>query len=412
MEFNALTSTTIDYDLDAIGNRIAETFNGSTSIYAYSLTSSWLNSIDSEMLTYDQTGNMDTDRSGNRVFTYNAAGRLAQVDDLSGMLGQYTYDANGQRSRKTTASGSTQFIYGAGGRLLGEYDASGDAIREYVYLNGEPLAQVNADESVLYLHTDHLATPRAATNQAGTQVWGWESDAFGRGAPSGTETVNLRFPGQYYDDETALHYNWNRYYNPDTGRYITSDPIGLEGGNNTYAYVNANPVMFTDPEGLEAASPPASTPSNSAPDNVAGRAMRGILLRRCIGVLRGPVGIFLDVMTPTAIGDGTCPDPTCGMVLENKQDEGKKEQDKEAQKRAERERYHEICDTPPPKTGDACEDAKADLSRWEMCLDARKAFARKWFPNSTEDHHFSQVENAIRNSEQRVRAHCGPDELF
>ncbi len=249
VEFNALTSTTIDYDLDAIGNRIAETFNGSTSTYAYSLTSSWLNSIDSEMLSYDQAGNMDTDQSGNRVFTYNAAGRLAQVDDLSGMLGQYTYDANGQRSKKVTSSGTTYFIYGAGGRLLGEYDASGDMIREYVYLNGEPLAQVNADESLLYLHTDHLATPRAATNQAGTQVWSWESDAFGRGAPSGSETVNLRFPGQYYDIETALHYNWNRYYNPDTGRYITSDPIGLDGGLNTYAYVNANPVMFSDPEG-------------------------------------------------------------------------------------------------------------------------------------------------------------------
>ncbi len=205
------------------------------------------------MLTYDQTGNMDTDRSGNRVFTYNAAGRLAQVDDLSGTLGQYTYDANGQRSQKSTAFGTTQFIYGAGGRLLGEYDASGDIIREYVYLNGEPLAQINggATESLLYLHTDHLATPRAATNQVGTQVWSWESDAFGRGTPTGTETVNLRFPGQYYDIETDLHYNWNRYYNPETGRYITSDPIGLDGGLNTYAYVNASPIMFSDPEGLD-----------------------------------------------------------------------------------------------------------------------------------------------------------------
>ena len=251
VEFNALTNDTIDYDHDAIGNRIAETLNGSTSIYAYSLTSSWLNSIDSEMHTYDQAGNMDTDQSGNRVFTYNAAGRLAQVDDLSGTLGQYTYDANGQRSRKTTASGTTQFIFGAGGQLLGEYDVSGGMIREYVYLNGEPLAQINDDESVLYLHTDHLATPRTATNQTGTQVWRWESDAFGRSAPSGSEIVNLRFAGQYYDTETALHYNWNRYYNPETGRYITSDPIGLEGGLNTYAYVEGSPIMFVDPEGLK-----------------------------------------------------------------------------------------------------------------------------------------------------------------
>ncbi|MCG7861108.1 MAG: DUF6531 domain-containing protein [Candidatus Thiodiazotropha endolucinida] len=250
IEFNSLTGDTIDYDHDAIGNRIAEIFNGSTSTYAYSLTSSWLNSIDSEMLTYDQAGNMETDRSGAREFSWTPGGRMAQVEDGGVSVGQYTYDANGQRSQKITSSGTTYFIYGAGHQLLGEYDASGDTIREYVYLSGEPLAQVNADESLLYLHTDHLATPRVATDESANPVWSWESDAFGRGAPSGTETVNLRFPGQYYDTETALHYNWNRYYDPETGRYISSDPIGLDGGLNTYVYAEGNPTRFTDPEGL------------------------------------------------------------------------------------------------------------------------------------------------------------------
>lgn len=63
----------------------------------------------------------------------------------------------------------------------------------------------------------------------------------------------LRFPGQYWDDETGLHYNWNRYYDPSTGRYITADPIGLEGGMNLYAYANLNPVNYIDAEGLNPA---------------------------------------------------------------------------------------------------------------------------------------------------------------
>ena len=120
------------------------------------------------------------------------------------------------------------------------------------WLNGEPLAQIDtgSPEVVTYLHTDHLATPRFGTNAAGSTVWTWDSGAFGKEAATGSATVNLRFPGQYYDAEAGLHYNWNRYYNPATGRYVSSDPIGLAGGLATYTYVSASPVMFGDPRGL------------------------------------------------------------------------------------------------------------------------------------------------------------------
>ena len=88
-------------------------------------------------------------------------------------------------------------------------------------------------------------------------MWRWEGEAFGQ-TPANEDpdgdgnavVMNLRFPGQYYDQETGLHYNWNRYYDAVTGKYITSDPIGLFGGLNTYLYANANPLKFFDSNGL------------------------------------------------------------------------------------------------------------------------------------------------------------------
>lgn len=83
-------------------------------------------------------------------------------------------------------------------------------------------------------------------------VWSAVYDAFGS-AEVGVDSVvgsNLRFPGQYYDQETGLHYNWNRYYDVETGRYLTVDPIGFDGGNNLFIYANQNPIRFTDPRGL------------------------------------------------------------------------------------------------------------------------------------------------------------------
>ncbi len=132
---------------------------------------------------------------------------------------------------------ASRFEHGemGGGKLYGEYDNAGVLIREVVWLNGEPLAQIDktgGTEVLTYLHTDHLATPRYGTNAAGTTVWTWDSGAFGKEAPTGSATVNLRFPGQYYDSETTLFYNWNRTYNPGIGRFISSDLMGLKGGLN------------------------------------------------------------------------------------------------------------------------------------------------------------------------------------
>jgi RHS repeat-associated protein len=96
-------------------------------------------------------------------------------------------------------------------------------------------------------------TNRLATDELQSVVWRWEGEAFGNTPADELAgiSINLRFPGQYFDEETNLHYNWNRYYDPELGRYITSDPVGLFGGNNTYGYVFQSPTILFDSLGLD-----------------------------------------------------------------------------------------------------------------------------------------------------------------
>ncbi|MEQ1637178.1 MAG: RHS repeat-associated core domain-containing protein [Methylococcales bacterium] len=114
-----------------------------------------------------------------------------------------------------------------------------------------------AGSNVGYIYADHLNAPRAIADQTGKVVWRWDADAFGS-TPANEDSdkdgklfaYNLRFPGQYFDKSTGLHYNGFRDYEPGTGRYIQSDPIGLGGGANTYNYVGGSPVSYSDFSGL------------------------------------------------------------------------------------------------------------------------------------------------------------------
>ena len=145
------------------------------------------------------------------------------------------------------------------GNLISETTTAGSGLKDYIWQGVEPVTQIDAtsNDEVTYLHSDHLATPRLGTNSAGTITWRWESNAFGNTDPEDdpdgntiNTTVNLRFPGQYKDEESGLFYNWNRYYDPNIGRYITSDPLGLEVGINTFGYSFQNSLRYADPDGL------------------------------------------------------------------------------------------------------------------------------------------------------------------
>ncbi len=173
-----------------------------------------------------------------------------------GTIAEYRYNAFGQRAWKDASGQQLSFAYGLDGTLLGEYDALAGTHKEFIYADGVPLAQVESG-SVVYLHTDHLDTARVASDDFATVVWRWDSDPFGEAAPdedpdgdSNLVSIPLRFPGQYADAESGEYYNYFRTYDPSIGRYTQSDPIGLAGGLNTYAYVRGNPLLLVDSFGL------------------------------------------------------------------------------------------------------------------------------------------------------------------
>src|SRR3990172_5922547 len=113
-----------------------------------------------------------------------------------------------------------------------------------------------------YYHHDHLATPQKMTDSSGSVVWSADYKPFGEAIVTvSTITNNLRFPGQYFDAETGLNYNYFRDYNPVIGRYVESDPIGiLHGKNHLYVYVGADPMNWIDPYGLQRGGRPIRQP--------------------------------------------------------------------------------------------------------------------------------------------------------
>ncbi|MBI5639953.1 MAG: RHS domain-containing protein [Nitrospirae bacterium] len=240
---------TLNYTYDGVGNRKTETTATGTTSYTYTANKLMSSSGDKNLsFGYDSNGN--TIAENGRQYVYNQNQRLIKTAEASSTLGDYVYNANGQRAKKVAGGVTTVYHFNVGGQLIGESDNSGNVIAQYVYLNGQPIAKIDS-AGISYIHTDHLGTPTAMTNAAGAKVWEIESQPFGD-APNitGSGNLNLRFPGQYFDPESGLHYNYFRDYEPRMGRYVEADPIGLRGGINPFYFVGNNPVNFIDQFGL------------------------------------------------------------------------------------------------------------------------------------------------------------------
>jgi RHS repeat-associated protein len=161
------------------------------------------------------------------------------------------------------------------------YRASGIVTKVYGYQPdstwGSDPVYLKEGTSTYYFQNDHLGTSQKLVSQNGQVVWSARAEAFGITTvePSSTITNNLRFAGQYYDQETGFYYNWNRYYDPKLGRYVTVDPIGIDGGMNLYLYVEANPTNLIDPTGENPAIAFAVCTAGCALTIAAGNAITG-----------------------------------------------------------------------------------------------------------------------------------------
>jgi len=238
--------------------------------------------------------------SANRRIVYNSAKRPVAVYENDLLIARYYYNSRGERSAKTVyparqpsrkvayapsaPQGITTYSLYRDQRLAAETDASGHITAHYIYLYGKPVAKIemvantslmhrlckaigwcatlNASDTVASIYaiiTNQLGTPQQVRNDSQELAWQGQTTAFGQARvtyPGKSKLnasafeMNLRLPGQIFDNETRLNYNYLRDYDPDVGRYTSPDPMGFGGGTNPYAYVSNSPLTNGDPLGL------------------------------------------------------------------------------------------------------------------------------------------------------------------
>ncbi|HID69048.1 MAG TPA: RHS repeat protein, partial [Desulfobacterales bacterium] len=288
------------YSHDKTGNRLSLIQSGTTTTYSYEATSNKLTQVDNNSRSYDLAGMTTGSENGKYQYSYNEGNRLESLSEKNGTMffiipikdegGQvtgtvvnflskynkthYLYDGFGRRTESLLSSGNSgtyHYHYNQSGKLLGLtfYDGNGTHLssKEFIWLDNLPVAQVDTiftssgaieSSNIIWLHTDHLNTPLFATNAVGNVVWRWDRDAFGTTEPDTDPDgdgvfvdIPLRFPGQVkMSGDGNLYYNMYRFYESGVGRYLTPDPIGLDGGINLFSYVLNDPVNWIDPWGL------------------------------------------------------------------------------------------------------------------------------------------------------------------
>ncbi len=283
-----------EWTYDPLGNRITDASTGEQE-WQYNDNNELLSSVD-YTYEYDENGSLiaeyHPDGTLYRSHEYNAETRLSAVRDGQGeLIAEYSYDPFGRRVKKTVYDPpganpeTTWYVYSDQG-LMAELDENGNQLDFYLFppdglWSTDPILR-RSEGSYFYYQTDHLGTPQQLIDRAGNLVHSREMRAFGEVAQSGMED-RWRFPGQLESQETGLYYNYFRDYEPNTGRYVQSDPIGTLGGMNIHSYAFLNPLVFRDPLGLSPCDDECDGTECCCKDVTSGEAGAAGAVRCCKG---------------------------------------------------------------------------------------------------------------------------------
>lgn len=245
------TTTTGSYSYDAVGNRTGSLVDGSYS----NNSSNELTSNSAASFAYDPNGNTTskTDSTGTTSYVWDFENRLTglTLSNSAGSL-KFEYDPFGRRIEKISTATSSIFTYD-GENLTQTVNAAGSVVARYAQTVDidQPLVMQRSG-TTYYYEADGLGSTTSLSTSTGALANTYTYDSFGNVANStGSVTNFTEYTGREFDTETGLYYYRARYYNPQTGRFISEDPIEFLGGINFYAYVGNNPVGRTDPLGLD-----------------------------------------------------------------------------------------------------------------------------------------------------------------